>query len=91
MNLSLVLMDSIFLKVKLTLSPEEALSWARMRYEDPRGDYGRQMRQQLLLKGVLENMAQLNQVTKWNAFIDILTDNIKTIYPLPILFFMRRN
>ena len=41
-----------FPKGKLTLSPEEALSWARMRYEDPRGDYGRQMRQQLLLKGV---------------------------------------
>ena len=26
-----------FPKGKLTLSPEEALSWARMRYEDPRG------------------------------------------------------
>lgn len=71
-----------FPKGKLTLSLEEALSWARMRYEDPRGDYGRQMRQQLLLKGVLENMAQLNQVTKWNAFIDILTDNIKTNLPI---------
>lgn len=71
-----------FPKGKLTLYPEEALSWARMRYEDPRGDYGRQMRQQLLLKGVLENMAQLNQVTKWNAFIDILTDNIKTNLPI---------
>ncbi|MCI1136179.1 LCP family protein [Enterococcus gallinarum] len=71
-----------FPKGKLTLSPEEALSWARMRYEDPRGDYGRQMRQQLLLKGVLENMAQLNEVTKWNAFIDILTDNIKTNLPI---------
>lgn len=71
-----------FPKGKLTLSPEEALSWARMRYEDPRGDYGRQMRQQLLLKGVLENMAQLNQVTKWNALIDILTDNIKTNLPI---------
>lgn len=71
-----------FPKGKLTLSPEEALSWARMRYEDPRGDYVRQMRQQLLLKGVLENMAQLNQVTKWNAFIDILTDNIKTNLPI---------
>lgn len=71
-----------FPKGKLTLSPEEALSWARMRYEDPLGDYGRQMRQQLLLKGVLENMAQLNQVTKWNAFIDILTDNIKTNLPI---------
>ncbi|MDT2725150.1 LCP family protein [Enterococcus gallinarum] len=71
-----------FPKGKLMLSPEEALSWARMRYEDPRGDYGRQMRQQLLLKGVLENMAQLNQVTKWNAFIDILTDNIKTNLPI---------
>ena len=71
-----------FPKGKLTLSPVDSLSWARMRYEDPRGDYGRQMRQQLLLKGVLENMAQLNQVTKWNAFIDILTDNIKTNLPI---------
>jgi len=71
-----------FPKGKLMLSSEEALSWARMRYEDPRGDYGRQMRQQLVLKAVLENMAQLNQVTKWNAFIDILTDNIKTNLPI---------
>ena len=79
-----------FPKGKLTLSPEEALSWARMRYEDPRGDYGRQMRQQLLLKGVLENMAQLNQVTKWNAFIDILTDNIKTNLPITNLVLLEK-
>ncbi|MGC2990120.1 LCP family protein [Enterococcus faecalis] len=71
-----------FPKGKLSLSMEEALSWSRMRYEDPRGDYGRQMRQQLLLKAILENMTQLNQVTKWNTFIDILTDNIKTNLPI---------
>lgn len=45
---------------------------------------GRQMRYQLLLKAVLQNIVQLNQVTKWNTFIDILTDNIET--DLPIFF-----
>ncbi|MGO2976966.1 MAG: LCP family protein, partial [Leuconostoc mesenteroides] len=29
---------------------EEALAFARMRHEDPNGDYGRQMRQQLVIK-----------------------------------------
>ncbi|OTE88783.1 transcriptional regulator, partial [Escherichia coli] len=35
-----------FPKGSLTLSPEEALAWSRMRYDDPNGDYGRQIRQQ---------------------------------------------
>jgi LCP family protein required for cell wall assembly len=74
-----------FPKGNLTLSPEQALSWARMRYEDPRGDYGRQMRQQQLLQAMLKNLSSFNNISKWNELTDIAANNIKTNLPVESL------
>jgi cell envelope-related function transcriptional attenuator common domain len=38
------------------LNGKEALTYARMRYQDPRGDYGRQIRQQQVLKAVVKKL-----------------------------------
>lgn len=37
---------------KITLNGDQALSYSRMRYEDPNGDYGRQERQRKIVEGV---------------------------------------
>ena len=38
------------------LTGEEALAYARMRKEDPRGDFGRQMRQRQVMQAVIKKV-----------------------------------
>lgn len=41
---------------KITLNGDQALSYSRMRYEDPNGDYGRQERQRKIVEGVAKSI-----------------------------------
>lgn len=43
-----------FTKGGMHLNGNMALAYARMRYEDPKGDYGRQQRQQQVIKAILK-------------------------------------
>ncbi|MCC4121470.1 LCP family protein [Lactococcus lactis] len=70
----------------LSLTPDKALVWARMRHEDPRGDYGRQLRQQELLKAIINNLTQAKSIGKLNTFTTTLSDNIKTNLSLKEFF-----
>lgn len=45
-------------KGKHHLNGTQALAYTRMRYQDPRGDYGRQLRQQQVMRAVLAKLAQ---------------------------------
>ncbi|MEL1261969.1 LCP family protein [Leuconostoc mesenteroides] len=56
---------------------EEALAFARMRHEDPNGDYGRQMRQQLVIKAILKNSAQVGTVFN-DSFLTTVSNNVQT-------------
>lgn len=38
---------------KVTLQGWDALAFARMRYDDPQGDTGRQLRQQMVIKAIV--------------------------------------
>lgn len=66
----------------LKLKADQALVWARMRHEDLRGDYGRQLRQQAVLKAILNNLSKTKNITKFGEFFNLLTKNIKTNLPL---------
>ncbi|APX71848.1 LCP family protein [Companilactobacillus allii] len=46
------------------LNGKQALSYVRMRYQDPRGDYGRQIRQQQVLKAVTKKLEQPKYLVK---------------------------
>ena len=39
---------------QIELNGEEALAFVRMRYDDPRGDYGRQERQRIVIQGIMQ-------------------------------------
>lgn len=39
-----------------TMNGTEALTFSRMRYNEPSGDYGRQIRQQLVIEAVMNNL-----------------------------------
>ncbi|MDV4936708.1 LCP family protein [Enterococcus faecium] len=75
-----------FPKGSLTLSPEEALAWSRMRYDDPNGDYGRQIRQQKVIKAIMQKLLTMESIPKIDKIINVLGNNMKTNLPLGELF-----
>ncbi|WP_211331273.1 LCP family protein [Companilactobacillus insicii] len=60
------------------LNGKQALSYVRMRYEDPRGDYGRQLRQQQVLKAVVKKLQQPKYLVKLPSLITKLGPDIST-------------
>ncbi|WP_436373747.1 polyisoprenyl-teichoic acid--peptidoglycan teichoic acid transferase TagU [Cytobacillus sp. BC1816] len=67
-----------FTKGQLTLNGEKALKFSRMRYDDPRGDFGRQLRQREVIQGVLKEGASLSSLTNYDEIFTALGNNIKT-------------
>jgi polyisoprenyl-teichoic acid--peptidoglycan teichoic acid transferase len=63
---------------ELQLNGEKALKFARMRYEDPRGDYGRQLRQREVIQAVMDKGVSVSSLTKFNKIFDAVSGNIKT-------------
>lgn len=62
----------------INLNGEEALSFVRMRYEDPNGDFGRQQRQRQVIQGVVDKGASLSTLTKFDDIFEALGKNVKT-------------
>lgn len=69
---------SHFPKGQLTLNGERALKYARMRHEDPRGDFGRQMRQRQIIQAVIHEGASLKSLTNYSNIFSALGNNVKT-------------
>ncbi|WP_417898862.1 LytR family transcriptional regulator [Bacillus haimaensis] len=67
-----------FTKGTLDLDGEKALAYSRMRYDDPRGDFGRQQRQREIIQGVINKGASISSVTKFDDILEILGNNVKT-------------
>lgn len=63
---------------KITLNGTQALSYARMRYEDPTGDYGRQRRQRKIVEGVVKKILSLGGVSNYQSVLSVLASNMKT-------------
>lgn len=60
------------------LTGEEALQYARMRKEDPRGDFGRQERQREVISKVIAKGKSLKTLTNYDDILEALQGNIKT-------------
>lgn len=67
-----------FAKGTLNLNGEKALKYARTRYEDPRGDFGRQMRQRQIIQAVIDKGASVSSLTNFGDIFSALGNNIKT-------------
>jgi LCP family protein required for cell wall assembly len=67
-----------FTKGEMHLNGARALAYARMRHEDPEGDYGRQKRQQQVIKAILKKAVSLNGLTKFNQLLKTVSNNIQT-------------
>lgn len=60
------------------LNGKQALTYTRMRYQDPRGDYGRQLRQQQVMRAVLAKLAETKTYSRYNQMLASLKGNLKT-------------
>ncbi len=67
-----------FPKGKLTLNGDEALAYSRMRKQDPRGDFGRQMRQRQIIEGVVEEGASVQSLANYGSILDTIGTNVRT-------------
>lgn len=67
-----------FPKGKNKLNGDQALAYTRMRYEDPNGDYGRQVRQQEVIGAIAEQALTFSGVTKYKQILKAIEDNMKT-------------
>ncbi|MEH7505844.1 LytR family transcriptional regulator [Neobacillus drentensis] len=67
-----------FPKGQVTLDGKKALAFTRMRHEDPRGDFGRQLRQREIIQGVLREGASLSSFTKYQSIFAALGNNVRT-------------
>ncbi|MED3623913.1 LytR family transcriptional regulator [Neobacillus thermocopriae] len=67
-----------FSKGEINLTGEEALAFARMRKEDPRGDFGRQTRQRQIIQAVINEGASLSTLTNYASIFNALGKNVKT-------------
>ena len=63
---------------KISLDGEQALSYSRMRYEDPNGDFGRQERQRKVIEGIVQKVLSLNSVSNYQEILTAVSDNMKT-------------
>jgi LCP family protein required for cell wall assembly len=62
----------------LDLNGEKALKYSRMRYDDPRGDFGRETRQRQIIQGVLKEGASLKSLANYGDIFQALGENVKT-------------
>ncbi|WP_391120252.1 LCP family protein [Psychrobacillus sp. L3] len=60
------------------LDGEQALTYVRMRMEDPLGDFGRQSRQKQVLQAILQEGASINNLLKYKDFLSSIEQNIRT-------------
>ena len=63
---------------EITLNGDEALLFARMRKEDARGDFGRQLRQRQIIEAVIKEGASLNSLINYRDIFQALAQNVKT-------------
>ena len=60
------------------INGEQALVYARMRYDDPEGDYGRQKRQREVIQKVLKKILALDSVSSYKKILSSVSSNMQT-------------
>lgn len=63
---------------KRVLNGTEALAFARMRKTDPEGDFGRQKREKLVIKAILDKALSLGSLMNYESLLKTLENNVRT-------------
>lgn len=70
--------DIHFPRGEIHLDGEQALIFSRMRYQDPRGDFGRQLRQRQVIQAIIKKGASLSSLTNLSDIFEVISKNVKT-------------
>lgn len=70
---------------KIELNGQEALRYARMRKQDPEGDFGRTERQRQVLQAAMDKVANFSSISKVDDMLSIVGDNVRTDMDLEII------
>ncbi|CYV47286.1 LCP family protein [Streptococcus suis] len=57
---------------------DQALVYARMRYDDPEGDIGRQRRQREVITAIIKKLLQLDGLTQYKKILTAISNNMRT-------------
>lgn len=60
------------------LNGDQALGYARMRYEDPQGDWGRQKRQREVVTEIIDETISINSLTNFSKIFKAVGPNVTT-------------
>lgn len=80
-----------FAKGNIHLDGAEALKYTRMRYEDPRGDFGRQMRQRQVIQAVIKKGASVSSLANYGDVLTAIEKNVKTSLSQEQMFDIQKN
>ncbi|EMI3504573.1 TPA: LytR family transcriptional regulator [Bacillus cereus] len=83
--------DTHFAKGDIHLDGEKALKYTRMRYEDPRGDFGRQMRQRQVIQAVIKKGASVSSLASYGDVLKAIEKNVKTSLTQDQMFDIQKN
>lgn len=67
-----------FYEGEMQLDGRYALAYARMRYEDPRGDIGRNERQQEVIESIIDKALSVGTITKVDDLVQEIGNNVET-------------
>ena len=70
---------------------EAALRYARMRYDDPEGDTGRQKRQQYVIQKLVEKLLNISSVTRYEEILKTLENSVRTNFTIEKLLSVKNN
>ncbi|WP_428910034.1 LytR family transcriptional regulator [Niallia sp. Krafla_26] len=76
---------------QINLNGDQALSFVRMRYDDPRGDFGRQERQRQVISGVIKRGASFSSLTKFDDIFAALGKNVRTNLSFDEMYDIQKN
>lgn len=76
----------IFKKGKLThMGGAGALAYSRMRYDDPKGDYGRQERQRQVITTLIQKAVSVSSLSNLDSILTSVSSNMRTNLPFSAL------
>ncbi|WP_338216146.1 LCP family protein [Lacticaseibacillus salsurivasis] len=67
-----------FTKGPAHLNGQQALAYARMRHQDPQGDYGRQQRQQEIIASIAKQALSAKSLSNYSDLMASMSANLKT-------------
>lgn len=80
-----------FRKGILFLDGSDALSYSRMRYDDPRGDFGREERQRKIIEALINEGKKIENLTGYKDILISLQKNLETNFTIQEMFDIQKD